>query len=140
MKSSNSRKMLFQPTIVMAVMDMMALRWRDSEIEKAIESAYGRAFSERQFQDLLVTARAQMVLTSKKSRESAFAESVAFYENMIRSVEVDPKLKIQAQTRLDALFSLEPARSNSGADPEKIAENLRLMARDIELTTSTKAG
>lgn len=134
------RRTLLQPSVLDVIKDMLVLRYTEHMIQEKLIAAYGHCFSERQFQDAIMTARASLILNSKKSKEIAFAESIGFYEQVIRSDTVEARYKIAAQTRLDALMSLEPNKSNQGLDPEMIAEKLRMSARAMEIATAIAAG
>lgn len=89
--------------------DLLSQCFHKSQIKKKFIGRY--EVTARTVERYLSRARARMSIQASVARDDLRAESLAFYQTILRDKEAQPRDKILARQRIDSLFGLDaPAK------------------------------
>lgn len=114
------------------VADCLARRARKSTIRKLLEKLYGGRIRFEEFETTLKRGRAILRIRAGISKQDAVAETVGFYEEIIRDDEIPLDYKMKAQLALRELLGLDATKDDSNRDPREIADEIRQHLEELD--------
>jgi hypothetical protein len=97
-------------------MDGLCRRFHKSRIKQALAKKFGGCA--RSHETILARARERLLEATGESMDYRRAEALRFYESLIASSKVAPRIKLLAQERIDKLLGLEMRQApTNDSDP-----------------------